>query len=96
LAFDKSRTYDGNVQGGRGAQGTTLRPVGEAPLIGRLDGEDMLKMAMERAGITEPPVMPIEATAGFAMLLRRRSARGLRSADCSSATPTAARAAPMA
>jgi hypothetical protein len=70
--------------------------VSEAPLIGRLDGEDMLKMAMERTGIAEPPVMPIEATAGLAMLLWRRSATGRRSADCSSATPTEARATPMA
>jgi hypothetical protein len=53
-------------------------------------------MAMERAGIAEPPVMPIEATAGLAMLLWRRSATGRRSADCSSATPTEARATPMA
>jgi hypothetical protein len=64
-------------------------------LIGQLDGEDLLKMAMERAGVAEPPVMPIEATAGLAMLLRRRSARGRRSADRSSATPTDARAPPM-
>jgi len=28
-------------------------------------------MAMERAGITERPAMPIEATAGFAMALAR-------------------------
>ena len=41
-------------------------------------------MAMERAGMAEPPVMPIEATARLAMLLRRRSVIGRRSADCSS------------
>jgi hypothetical protein len=39
-------------------------------------------MAMEQAGIAEPPDMPMEATAGVAMLLRS----GRRSADCSSAT----------
>jgi hypothetical protein len=53
-------------------------------------------MAMERADIAEPVVMPIETAAGFAILLRRRSAKGLRCADCSSATPTEARSAPMA
>jgi hypothetical protein len=30
-------------------------------------------MAMERAGIAEPPVIPMEATDGVAMLLLRRS-----------------------
>jgi hypothetical protein len=47
----------------------------------------MLKMAMEQAGIAEPPITPIEATAGLAMLLLRRSAIGRRSAECSSTTP---------
>jgi hypothetical protein len=38
--------------------------VSETPMIGRLKGEDMLKTAMARASIAEPPIMPIEATAG--------------------------------
>ena len=45
--------------------------VSETPMIGRLDGEDVLEMAMERAGHAEPPIVPIEATAGLAMLLLR-------------------------
>lgn len=45
--------------------------VSETPVIARLDGEDVLEMAMERAGLTAPPVMPIEASAGLAMVLLR-------------------------
>jgi len=45
--------------------------VTETPVIARLDGEDILEIAMERAGITERPVMPIEASAGLAMLMLR-------------------------
>ncbi len=45
--------------------------VTETPVIARLDGEDILEIAMERAGITERPMMPIEASAGLAMLLLR-------------------------
>ena len=36
-------------------------------------------MAMERAGIAEPPVMPMEATTGVAMLLLRRRCDGFSS-----------------
>jgi hypothetical protein len=46
--------------------------VSETPVIGRLEGEDMLRMATQRAGIAQPSVTPIEATAGLAMLLLRR------------------------
>ncbi len=45
--------------------------VTETPVIARLDGEDILEIAMERAGITERPMMPIEASAGLAMLMLR-------------------------
>ncbi|NQV84774.1 MAG: hypothetical protein HQ494_13250 [Rhodospirillales bacterium] len=45
--------------------------ITETPVIARLDGEDILEIAMERAGITDRPVMPIEAYAGLAMLLLR-------------------------
>lgn len=34
-------------------------------------GEDVLEIAMERAGLKERPVMPIEATAALAMLVLR-------------------------
>jgi L-seryl-tRNA(Ser) seleniumtransferase len=37
----------------------------------RLEGEDVLAEAMRRAGISEPPIVPIEATAALAMLLLR-------------------------
>ena len=43
--------------------------VTETPMIARLDGEDILEIAMERAGLTQRPAVPIEASAGLAMLL---------------------------
>ena len=45
--------------------------VSETPVIGKLDGEDIMEIAMERAGLTDNPVVPIEALAGLAMLLLR-------------------------
>ena len=45
--------------------------IQETPVIGKLDGEDIMEIAMERAGLTENPVVPIEALAGLAMLLLR-------------------------
>ena len=40
-------------------------------MTAQLKGEDILEMAMERAGIAERPAMPIEATAGLAMAMVR-------------------------
>ena len=45
--------------------------VHETPIIAELLAEDILEIAMERAGLTEPPVAPFEATAALAMLLLR-------------------------
>ena len=45
--------------------------VTETPVIARLDGEDILEIAMQRAGLKDRPMMPIEASAGLAMLLLR-------------------------
>ena len=45
--------------------------ITETPVIARLDGEDILEIAMERAGLTERPVVPVEASAGLSMLLLR-------------------------
>ena len=45
--------------------------VSETPVTAQLKGEDILELAMERAGLTERPVMPIEAIAGFAMAMAR-------------------------
>ena len=45
--------------------------VTETPVIARLDGEDILEIAMERAGIKQRPMVPIEASAGLAMLMLR-------------------------
>ena len=45
--------------------------VSETPVTAQLKGEDILEMAMERAGIAERPAMPIEATAGLAMAMAR-------------------------
>ena len=43
----------------------------ETPVSVQLRGEDILEMAMERAGLTEAPCVPVEATAGLAMLMLR-------------------------
>jgi len=59
----------------------TTRKVGEAlravfgarlhvtPVTAQLRAEDVLALAMERAGVATPPIVPIEATAALAMLL---------------------------
>jgi L-seryl-tRNA(Ser) seleniumtransferase len=59
----------------------TTRKVGEAlravfgarlhvtPVTAQLRADDVLTLAMERAGLTTPPIVPIEATAALAMLL---------------------------
>ena len=45
--------------------------VSETLVTAQLKGEDILEMAMERAGLVDRPAMPIEATAGFAMAMVR-------------------------
>jgi len=45
--------------------------VTETPVIVQLMGDDVLEMAMDRAGLEQAPCVPIEATAGLAMLLLR-------------------------
>lgn len=46
--------------------------VYETPVIAQLRGEDILELAMERAGLSgNPPIVPYEATAALAMLLLR-------------------------
>ena len=45
--------------------------VTETAVIARLDGEDILEIAMDRAGLKQRPMMPIEASAGLAMLMLR-------------------------
>ncbi len=45
--------------------------VHETPVIAQLRGEDILEIAMERANLSKPPVVPYEATAALAMLLLR-------------------------
>ena len=45
--------------------------VHETSIIAELLAEDILEMAMERAGLRTPPIAPIEATAALAMLLLR-------------------------
>jgi len=59
----------------------TTRKVGEAlsvvfgarlhvtPVTAQLRADDLLALAMERAGLKTPPIVPIEATAALAMLL---------------------------
>lgn len=43
----------------------------ETPVIAQLLAEDILEMAMQRAGLHTPPVVPYEASAALAMLLLR-------------------------
>jgi L-seryl-tRNA(Ser) seleniumtransferase len=43
--------------------------ITETPVIAQLLAEDILELAMERAGITKPTIVPFEATAALAMLL---------------------------
>lgn len=45
--------------------------VGETPSIVKLTGADVLRTAMDRAGVADPPVVPIEATGALSMLLLR-------------------------
>ena len=45
--------------------------VMETPVIVQLTADDVLEMAMERAGITTAPCVPYEATAGLAMIMLR-------------------------
>ena len=45
--------------------------VHETPVIAELLGEDILEIAMERAGVTTPPIVPYEAASALAMLLLR-------------------------
>ena len=59
----------------------TTRRVGQAlsavfgtrlhltPVTAQLRADDLLALALERAGLTTPPIVPIEATAALAMLL---------------------------
>jgi L-seryl-tRNA(Ser) seleniumtransferase len=47
------------------------RRVHETPVIAELRAEDILELAMERAGLRVAPIVPIEATAALAMLLLR-------------------------
>ena len=45
--------------------------VYETPVIAQLRGEDILELAMERANVATPAIVPYEATAALAMLLLR-------------------------
>lgn len=45
------------------------RRLHETPVTAQLLAEDILELAMERAGLAEPPIVPYEATAALAMLL---------------------------
>jgi L-seryl-tRNA(Ser) seleniumtransferase len=41
----------------------------ETPTTAQLRADDILEIAMERGGVTEPPIVPFEATAALCMLL---------------------------
>jgi L-seryl-tRNA(Ser) seleniumtransferase len=59
----------------RGVAAAVRKVVGdrlhENPSISQLLAEDILELAMERAKITRPPIVPYEATSAVAMLLVR-------------------------
>ena len=41
----------------------------ETPTTAQLLADDLLEIAMERGGVTQPPIVPFEASAAFCMLL---------------------------
>ena len=41
----------------------------ETPVIAAMLGEDILELAVRRAGLTVPPIVPFEATAALCMIL---------------------------
>jgi L-seryl-tRNA(Ser) seleniumtransferase len=43
--------------------------IHETPVTAQLLAEDILEIAMERGGVSRPPIVPFEATAALAMLL---------------------------
>ncbi len=45
--------------------------ITETEIVAKLEGEDVLGLAMERAGLHDAPIVPYEATAALAMLLLR-------------------------
>ncbi|MBI2152171.1 MAG: hypothetical protein HYU24_00515 [Candidatus Rokubacteria bacterium] len=45
------------------------RRLHETPVTAQLLAEDVLELALERAGVSRPSIVPIEATAALAMLL---------------------------
>jgi L-seryl-tRNA(Ser) seleniumtransferase len=45
------------------------RRLHETPTTAQLRGDDILEIAMERGGVTDPPIVPYEATAALCMLL---------------------------
>jgi L-seryl-tRNA(Ser) seleniumtransferase len=45
------------------------RRIHETPTTAQLLADDILEIAMERGGVTQPPIVPFEATAALCMLL---------------------------
>src|SRR5262245_2536552 len=52
-------------------QGVLGDRLHETPVIAELLADDILEMALERAGLCTPPIVPYEASAALAMLLLR-------------------------
>jgi L-seryl-tRNA(Ser) seleniumtransferase len=63
LLVETTRTVGGALRGVFGER------VHLTPVTAQLRADDLLALAMERAGLTTPPCVPIEATAAVAMLL---------------------------
>jgi L-seryl-tRNA(Ser) seleniumtransferase len=56
-------------QVGDAMEGVFGAHVHRTPVTAQLRADDLLALAMERAGLATPPIVPIEATAALAMLL---------------------------
>jgi L-seryl-tRNA(Ser) seleniumtransferase len=63
--------YEATVEVGEALRARLGDAVGETTSIVKLTGEDVLRTAMDRAGVEEPPLVPIEATGALSMLLLR-------------------------
>src|SRR6266513_941381 len=75
LAGSTSERVQHLVQTAREVAAAVRRILGdrvhETPVIAELLAEDILEIAMTRAGVTAPPVVPYEAASALAMLLLR-------------------------
>ncbi len=73
-AYDPKRVeelYETTMELGAELESREGLNIGRTDSIIKLTGEEILRAAMERAGIDEPPLVPIEATGAHSMLMLR-------------------------